>query len=52
MMIRPAVLPRGQRVEQDMHSPQYQMVSLFRSASISASSFRWTVSTILRGSYL
>jgi hypothetical protein len=37
MMISPGVFPRGHRVLHDMHSPQYQMVSLFSNFSISSS---------------
>ena len=46
----PGVLPRGQRGRHDMHSPQYQMVSLRRSASMASSSCVCTVLTICLGS--
>ena len=51
-MTIPTAFLRGHLVMQDMHSPQYQMVSLLSKASISASSLRWTVSMIFLGSYL
>ena len=34
----PGVLPRGQRGRHDMHSPQYQIVSLLSSSSMASSS--------------
>ena len=50
MIISPGAFFRGHLVTQLMHSPQYQIVSLFSSFSISSSSLLWTMSTILRGS--
>ena len=50
MITMPGPFLRGHRVTQLMHSPQYQMVSERRRASICASSRVWTMDTIFRGS--
>ena len=49
MITCPGALVLGQRVTQDMHSPQYHIVSLLSSLMISSSSWAWTMLTMFLG---